>query len=150
MIQAHLAHVAGLKELAIQAFADHRLVDTRSDRWRIARIHDGLIVTTYATEVVVLWGGRLYVGGDIDDCVFAYYYDSPDPVAMLRWIGECNDLVYVCQKAGIGLSDNGKLTTERRGRKRVPSARIVYAWAAVRRLCELQNERIRCCGNAWS
>jgi len=129
-----------LKQLAIEAFSRHELIYTSydQDRWRIARVERGEIKSTYATEIISLWGGRLYVGGDIDDCIFAYYSDSANPIDKLKWIGRNNDVgYYVCQKAQIGMTDNGKLTTEGRGKNKGPSARVVYAWAAVRRLCDL-------------
>lgn len=129
-----------LMSMATEAFARHELVDNPCEGWwRIARKDpDGRIDGNYAAEIISLWGGRLFVGGDIEDCVFAYYSDSRDPVAKLRWIGKCEDVGwYVCQKAQIGLSDSGRLTTEGRGRNKGPSARVVYAWAAARRLCQL-------------
>jgi len=128
--------------LAIDAFANHQLIRCEQDRWHISRMTtDGRIESTYTTEIISLWGGRLFVGGDIDDCVFAYYSDSPNHIDKLRWIGKCEDVGwYVCEKAQIGMTDNGKLTMERYGRNRGPSARVVYAWAAVRRLCELLDE----------
>jgi hypothetical protein len=128
----------GLISLARSAFTRHQLVGCREDCWRIARLNEsGKIEGAYATEIVSLWGGRLFVGGDIDDCVFAYYSDSPDHIDKLRWIGMCDDIDYVCQKAQMGMTDNGKLTTEGRGGNKGPSARVVYAWAAVRSLCGL-------------
>jgi hypothetical protein len=129
-----------LVALATEAFARHSLVEGNhgSDRWRIARVEDGRIQSAYATEIVSLWGGELYVGGDIDCCVFGRYADTPSHIDKLRWIGTTEDLDwYVSQKAKIGMSDSGKVTTEGRGRSRGPNARVVYAWAAVRRLCEL-------------
>lgn len=131
-----------LISLATEAFRDHRLIRCEGDRWRIAKVKDnGKVESAYATEIISLWGARLYVGGDIDDCIFAYS-DNPDPIAKLRWIGRCDDVgYYVCQKAQIGMTDSGKLTTEGRGRNKGPSARVVYAWAAVRRLCELLEQQ---------
>lgn len=132
-----------LMSLATEAFARHQLIRRRPDRWRIARVEDGRILGPYATEVVSLWGGELYVGGDIGFCVFGHYSDSPDPIMKLRWIGECEDLDwYVLQKARIGLEDPaGRLTTEGRGRNKVPNARVVYAWAALRKLCQLIDQQ---------
>jgi hypothetical protein len=124
--------------LATEAFARHQLIQRNENRWRIARLDNGRAMSVYATEIASLWSGGLYVGGDIDDCVFARYLDSPDPIARVRWIGECQDLDwYVWQKARIGMSDNGKVTTEGRGRNAGPNARVIYAWAAARRLCQL-------------
>lgn len=101
-------------ERAIEAFANHELVDNREDRWRIARRDkDGRLTNIHYAEIVSLWGGRIYVGGDIDDCVFAYYGDHPDHRSKLRWMGRCADVAYyVRQKASIGLSDGGKLVDE--------------------------------------
>lgn len=129
-----------LVELATEAFALHSLVggNLGSDRWRIARVKDGRIQSVYATEIVSLWGGELYVGGDIDCCVFGRFTDTPSHIDKLRWIGWGNDLDwYLLQKAKIGMTDSGKLTAEGRGRNKGPNARVVYAWAAVRKLCEL-------------
>jgi len=129
-----------LISLATESFANHQLVLCDRDRWRIARMSRDRIESCYAAEIISLWGMRLYVGGDIDDCIFAYS-DNSDPIAKLRWIGKCEDVGhYVCQKAQIGMTDSGKLTLEGRGGARGPSARVVYAWAAVRRLCELLDE----------
>lgn len=199
---------------AIAAFKDHELVDCREDRWRICkREKDGKFTNVHAAEIVSLWGGRLFVGGDIDDCVFAYYGDHPDHRSKLRWMGCCKDVsYYVRQKASMGLTDGGKLVDEfdervavedldfhmnqmlediqngsatdeereddvrriksifERAREllsepyamrqhlydelhdidawewlggvgSIVSYRVVYAWAAVRRLCELLDER---------
>lgn len=99
---------------AIETFKDHELVDNREDRWRICkREKDGKFTNVHAAEIVSLWGGRLYVGGDIDDCVFAYYSDHPDHLSKLRWMGRCKDVsYYVRQKASLGLTDGGKLVDE--------------------------------------
>jgi len=99
---------------AIAMFKDHALVDNREDRWRIMkREKDGHLTNIHAAEIVSLWGGRLYVGGDIDDCVFAYYSDHLDHLSKLRWMGRCNDVgYYVRQKASVGLTDGGKLVDE--------------------------------------
>lgn len=99
---------------AIEAFKNHELVDNREDRWRICkREKDGTLTNVHAAEIVSLWGGRLYVGGDIDDCVFAYYGDKSDHRSKLEWMGKCNDVAYyVRQKASMGLSDGGKLVDE--------------------------------------
>ncbi len=133
-------HLEDLISLATEAFSRHRLVWRDSDRWRIARVaENGRISSTYATEIVSLWGSRIYVGGDVDDCVFAYA-DTSNHMRKLRWIGLCDDIGYVHEKAMIGLSDGGRLTTDRIGRAKVPNARVVYAWAAVKRLCALLDE----------
>lgn len=99
---------------AIEAFKGHELVDNREDRWRIMRRDKyGQLTGIHAAEIVSLWGGRLYVGGDIDDCVFAYYGDHPDHRSKLRWMGRCNDVgYYVRQKASMGLTDGGKLVDD--------------------------------------
>jgi len=99
---------------AIEAFKNHEIVDKREDRWRIARRDkDGHLTNIHYAEIVSLWGGRIYVGGDIDDCVFAYYGDHPDHLSKLRWMGCCKDVdYYVKQKAQMGLTDNGKLVNE--------------------------------------
>jgi hypothetical protein len=191
-------HLDALKKQAITAFEKHVLVvqhvsEVGGSRWFIARLNkDGVSYdSVYATEVIALRNGRLFVGGDIDDCVFAY--GDKDPLQRLRWIGCCEDLdYYVKKKAQIGLGDGGKLTEEyvpsvarsqleeliEEAKKEYTketwlgslheakdhvdepydlmqfthdhlseyelyylgqccSARVVYAWAAVRRLCEL-------------
>lgn len=107
-------------EQAIDAFKDHQLVldDRENGRWRIARRDEnGRLYNEYLTEIISLWGGRLFVGGDIDDCVFAYCSSNKDMgipefhMFKVAWMGHCNDVsYYVRQKASIGLSDNGKLT----------------------------------------
>jgi hypothetical protein len=192
---------------AIDAFKDHEIVDTKDGHWRIMkRDKDGHLTNIHYAEIVSLWGGRLFVGGDIDDCVFAYYGDYSDHLSKLRWIGKTNDVsYYVRQKASMGLTDNGHLVneydedvassdlddhleTELEGTGRDPekeenlrsifsqakemaydpvemrtylsdelndcdcwewlytigvvvSMRVIYAWAAVRRLCELLEQK---------
>lgn len=102
-------------KLAQKAFADHELAwnDTATGRWRIRNNEHGF----HWAEIICLHNGRLFVGGDIDDCVFAYFGDqrsSNDPTTyyqmMLRWIGCCKDLGYIQEKAQIGMSDSGLLT----------------------------------------
>ena len=57
--------------MATDAFKEHKLVLCEKERWRIAKSDaSGLLHSAFYTEVISLWGGRLFVGGDIDDCVF--------------------------------------------------------------------------------
>jgi hypothetical protein len=108
------------KTRAMEAFEKHDIIldDRENGRWRIAQKYDdGSIAGHFATEVISLWGGRLYVGGDIDDCTFAYYSGGhpQDTVewhlAKLRWMGLNDDLgYYVVQKAAIGMTDGNRLT----------------------------------------
>jgi hypothetical protein len=199
-----------VQALAVEAFAEHQLVerDDERGRWMIARRYeDGKLDGHYLTEVISLFGGRLFVGGDISDCTFGYYSSSlvgkDLHLAKLRWLGTHTDVsYYVAQKASIGMSDAGKLTEEynsevaeaqlkehaeylrendgdadeigvleaavdRDGWDRctgtreelweylmsnrqyppdlpdfgmVTAPRVIYAWAAMRRLCELLEE----------
>jgi hypothetical protein len=100
---------------ALEAFEQHHLIrgTKDSDRWVLARKYeDGKIRSDMLTEVVSLWGGRLFVGGDIDDCSFAYYSGPSDRFHLrkLAWMGRCQDILYyVAQKAQIGLTDGGAL-----------------------------------------
>jgi hypothetical protein len=104
---------------AMRAFEGHHLIldDRKNGRWRIARKYDdGAIRSDMATEIISLWGGRLFVGGDIDDCVFGYCSGPKDQTEeefhayKLCWMGRCQDVgYYVRQKAAIGMTDNHKL-----------------------------------------
>lgn len=98
-----------LHERARQAFSNHviRKRDDISGRWILQKRYkdqpdqwDGNLWT----EIVSLEGGKLYVGGDIDFVIFAYYSDKlNDHKAKVRWIGEHSDFnYYVHQKACIG------------------------------------------------
>lgn len=118
----HSASAHNLRTIraAIRAFRKHELIegDENSRRWRIARRYDdGSVMGQYASEVVSLWGGRLYAGGDISECVFAYYSDTNDGHPehhrhKLCWIGRGQDVCYyIHQKATIGIGCNGKLTS---------------------------------------
>ncbi|MBU1891223.1 hypothetical protein KJ782_07135 [Patescibacteria group bacterium] len=108
--------------LAVESFKDHQIVsrDDIGGRWAIARRDaDGRIRGDYYTEIISLHRGRLFVGGDIDDCTFGYYSSGKDedPRKLhrdkVRWIGETNDIpYYVRQKAAIGMTDGYRLTTE--------------------------------------
>lgn len=137
-MNARSERIADLVGLASDAFARHKIVERREDRWRLARVEDGRIQSPYHTEIVSLWGERLFVGGDVDDCVFAYAGTS-DHVAKVRWLAQ-SSLDYACEKAKIGLTDSGKLTTEGRSRNKSPSPRVVYAWVAIRRLWQLLDQ----------
>lgn len=107
-----------MQAMAIEAFASHQLIerDDERGRWLIARRYeDGKLDGCMLAEVISLFGGRLFVGGDISDCTFAYYSSDLTGkdfhLAKLRWMGKCRDVsYYVAQKAAIGLTDAGKLT----------------------------------------
>lgn len=102
--ERHLDRHAGQ---AAKAFSRHVITKRGDDhrRWLLQRLYpDGKPDWTFAAEVIVLEGGGLFVGGDIDHVVFSW--GPPDPVARLRWMGECRDLdYYVRQKARIGTRD---------------------------------------------
>jgi hypothetical protein len=57
-------------KMAIEAFKNHQLVmdDTANGRWRIARKYDdGTFRSDMATEIISLWGGRLFAAGVLTD-----------------------------------------------------------------------------------
>lgn len=94
-----------MKKHALQAagsFAKHVITKRSEGRWLLQQIHsDGRPDWTFAAEIVCLEGGSIYVGGDIDHTVFSC--GPRDPIARVRWMGECGDLgYYVRQKAKIG------------------------------------------------
>lgn len=95
-------HLERHRHQAAKAFATHRITKQCDRRWLIQQLYeDGKPDWTYAAEIIVLEGGAIYVGGDIDHVVFSC--GPSDPIARLRWMGECNDLAYyVRQKARIG------------------------------------------------
>jgi hypothetical protein len=94
-----------LRRQAAEAFSRH-VIRRRSDgRWLLQRRYkdDKGWDCVYAAEVISLWGGELYVGGDIDFVIFAHYNDTRSHESKLRWMGEHTDLgYYVRQKASIG------------------------------------------------
>jgi hypothetical protein len=75
---------------AQQAFQNHCLrKDYGEGRWLLQRprTEDGEGWSTfYAAEVVCVYGGRLFVGGDIASVTFAH--GPQDPLARLKWIAE--------------------------------------------------------------
>lgn len=95
-------HLELNRRQAAKAFENHRITKVSDRRWLIQERHpDGKPDWTCAAEIIALEGGGIFVGGDIDHVVFAW--GPSDPVARLRWMGECNDLAYyVRQKARIG------------------------------------------------
>jgi hypothetical protein len=98
-----------LVELSTQAFERHviRKSDEDGGRWLLQRRYkdDTGWDSVYFTEVIVLHGGKIYVGGDITPVVFAYG-PAKNPRDTVRWMGECKDLGhYVAQKAAIGMTD---------------------------------------------
>lgn len=185
---------------AIEDFSTHEVVELDLDRG-YAYIRRKDKSSTHAAEIIALKNGRLFVGGDIDDCVFGYYRDpAPDKATAfynrVHWIGDVPHVDrYVTEKAMIGLTDGGRLTYEwsvgvverelkcileeddctQAQRETIhelmpmlheteayevlislrdadidiaslfglaPSSRVVYAWAACRRLKELLPEQI--------
>ena len=184
--------------LMIQAdkdFSDHILVEREDDKltslkwWSIMYLtKEGTLHPFYAADIIALRDRRIFVGGDIDDCIFGY--GPTDTYARLRWVAFSN-LDYITEKARMGMTDNGKLTTiwkpevaayelqqqlkEETDHKnkaileeaiercldnadeyeiarflyddhdwdielmpsKVPSSRVIYAQAAVRKLCQL-------------
>lgn len=98
-----------LHEQARRAFKNHviRKRDDKSGRWVLQKPYEdeeGGWRSEYWTEIVSLEGGMIYVGGDIDFVIFAYYSDKRgDHQAKIRWMGEHSDFsYYVHQKACIG------------------------------------------------
>ena len=90
---------------ARQAFRNHAIRDRSAGRWLLQKRDEaGGWDWTMAAEVISLYGGSLFVGGDIDHVVFGYYSDKRDHESKLRWMGECDDIgYYVVQKARIGM-----------------------------------------------
>lgn len=104
-------HIGRHRLQAERAFAQHLISKTGDRRWLLQRLHeDGKPTWTFAAEVIVLEGGGLFVGGDIDFVVFAY--GPADPIARIRWLGECDDLeYYVAQKARLGARESQHVLT---------------------------------------
>ena len=99
---------------ARRAFEKHvvRSSNETHGRWLLQRPYgDGKgWSSTFAVEILCLWGGQLFVGGDIDHVLFAYYSDNQRPRSRVRWMGQCRDFgYYVAQKARSG---SGREITE--------------------------------------
>jgi hypothetical protein len=90
---------------AKKAFAKHEIRSRSEGRWLLQERHlDGGWTWIMGAEIIALTGGALYVGGDIDFTIFAYYSDHADPESRVRWMGRCRDVdYYVAQKAHIGM-----------------------------------------------
>jgi hypothetical protein len=79
--------------MANEAFENHLIADRREGRWFLARPtvagwddQRKRWDWCFATEIIAdLWGGGLYVGGDIDHVIFRSYPGSPE--ARVRWMG---------------------------------------------------------------
>jgi hypothetical protein len=104
-----------LKTNALQAagaFAKHVITKRSEGRWLLQQIHqDGKPDWTMAAEIVCLEGRAIFVGGDIDHTVFSC--GPRDPIARVRWMGECGDLgYYVRQKARIGTARHPETVDE--------------------------------------
>jgi len=96
------AYARNLEALARDAFAGHELRESAPGRWRIQRREsDGRWSVFYAAEIVVLWGGKLLVHGDVAPVIFAGG-DSGDVTATLHWIAE-SSVDYLTPKATVGM-----------------------------------------------
>jgi len=116
-----------LTEEARKAFATHTITRRAEGRWLLQRLYpDGKPQSNFATEIVSLWGGALYVGGDIDHVLYAYYSDTRDPVDKVAWMGAEPEVTsYLMQKASIGMGER-QLTWERDEAKDILTQH--YAW----------------------
>lgn len=87
------------------AYARHVVYqeDVAAGRWVLARTYeDGSFSSTYMTEIIPLFGGRIFVGGDVDDCVFGYGDVKHTPLQRVRWIANASP-DYLREKASIGM-----------------------------------------------
>lgn len=175
---------------AAVSFASHQVSGTPGN-WLLKG--PGLALGAFWAQVVVLRGGYLYVGGDIQACVFGVYSDSQDPYDIVRWLGKHDFDRYVIEKAIIGFGSpalvwdrddaqfareikelmaefkqesreytllgdalsevgersreaivedlyNGGIDAESLPTGEIPSVRVIYAHAALRRLCQIWSE----------
>lgn len=90
------------RQQAVDAFKNHTITKESEGRWLLqGKDKDGTYTWNMAVEVIALEGKRLFVGGDIDDVVFAY--GPRDPVQRVSWMGaHSSDMRYVAEKARIG------------------------------------------------
>lgn len=86
---------------AVEAFANHEIIERGDGRWTIAGRRDGKITGTGNMTICCLWSNQIFVGGDYDPIVFAY--GPMDYRERLNWMGKHDDVTYyVRQKASIG------------------------------------------------
>lgn len=114
VLELRRTYIERVLKQARDSYKDHELID-RGDRWfHIARRYeDGKVRSDLATDIFCGCFGEITVGGDLNTMVFAYFGDSKQIEPRLRWIGRNKDLeYYVAQKAAIGMTDNGVLTTK--------------------------------------
>lgn len=99
-------YLANLRVIAEDAFKDHSITHAEPGRWRLHAVDTlGRRKVNYATEIVYLMGGMMFVGGDIDNYIFAYYSDDADGLGRARWM-TTDSIGYVMEKARIGQSNN--------------------------------------------
>lgn len=101
-----------LTEEARRAFADHVIRKRSEGRWLLMRPDkDGTWSPFHWTEVISLYGGSLYVGGDIQHVIFGYYSDDGRPESKVYWMGRRRSAAdgYLQEKASIG---SGRELTE--------------------------------------
>lgn len=104
-LRAADVRTTGLSRLAREEFATHVIRERSPGRWLLQRRNkDGRFTGIFATEVIALYGGELYVGGDIDHVVFSRYVDSGDPAGRVYWMGRRSSGAdsYLVEKASIG------------------------------------------------
>jgi hypothetical protein len=100
-----------MARMATEAFQGHQIARRSEGRWFLARpAASGWDDPNkrwdwcMATEVIAdLWGGGMFVGGDIDHVIFRHYNGPPE--ARVRWMGSSRKGAtdcYLVEKAIIG------------------------------------------------
>lgn len=94
---------------AAKVFAEHTLRELSPSSWAIDPpvTRGASFQTCYVTAI----GGYLIVVGDCDTCVFVGHR-ADEPRGMVGWMGAHRDLHYVAEKAHIGMTDRGNITTD--------------------------------------
>lgn len=105
MTDLRAQHVETHRLQAAKSFSRHAITKRSEGRWLLQQSYpDGKRDWTMAAEIICLEANAIYVGGDIYGATFAY--GPRDPVARVRWIGECTDLgYYVAAKKLIAARD---------------------------------------------
>lgn len=122
-----------MEHLATQAFSNHQIKKSSDKSYELSRKTPVGWSSKYFVEFVSLNNGSLYIGGDVEPCIFSYH--SGSLLDRIQWVSD-SSVEYLAEKLTLGLKDP-LLSWDIEGSKKEVAPRIYYAKAACTKLLAL-------------